>query len=50
MRLVACLVVLLSAGCGAPDRCAGVPCSEGRVCVPFGNDKVACVVPDAGVP
>lgn len=39
------------AACGAPvDRCANVPCSEGRVCVVKSVDKVACEVPDAGVP
>ena len=32
------------------DRCANVPCSEGRVCMVKSVDKVACEVPDAGVP
>ena len=49
-----CLLVLLLLGlcwgCGPADRCAGVPCSEGRVCVLKGNDKVACELPDAGAP
>ena len=41
--------LLWLAACGAPsDRCANVPCSEGRVCVVKSVDKVACEVPDAG--
>ncbi len=49
-----CEVMLLAlwlVGCGGPvDRCADVPCSEGRVCVMKSVDKVACEVPDAGAP
>ncbi len=41
---------LLLAGCGPVDLCANVPCSEGRVCVVKGTEKVACEVPDAGAP
>lgn len=52
LRQVMQLVVSIwLAACGAPvDRCANVPCSEGRVCVVKSVDKVACEVPDAGAP
>jgi|GEM_PF-6503237 hypothetical protein len=46
-RLLLILVALT--GCGV-DPCANVPCSEGRVCVVKGTEKVACEVPDAGTP
>jgi hypothetical protein len=44
------VLLLLVAACGAPNPCANVPCSEGRVCVVKGTEKVACEVPDAGAP
>ena len=51
MVLRCLLLTLLLPACGGPvDRCAKVPCSEGRVCVVRDLDKVACEVPDAGAP
>jgi hypothetical protein len=44
------LVFVTLTACGPADRCEGVPCSAGRVCVLKGNDKVACEVPDGGAP
>lgn len=45
------VLLLMLAGCGGPvDPCANVPCSEGRVCVVRSLGKVACEVPDAGMP
>jgi hypothetical protein len=38
-------LLLFSAGCGAMDPCAGIPCSPGRVCIVKGTNKVACEVP-----
>jgi hypothetical protein len=50
LRLLAPLLFVLLAGCGAADPCAGVPCSPGRVCVVKGTAKVACDAVDAGTP
>lgn len=44
------LLLLALAACDGKQPCDDVPCSEGRVCVVKGTDKVACEVPDAGTP
>lgn len=44
------ILLLMLSGCGAPDPCAKVPCSEGRVCRVLQYEKVVCEVPDAGAP
>jgi hypothetical protein len=50
MRWPLVLFVLIAAACDGKQPCDDVPCSEGRVCVVKGTDKVACEVPDAGTP